>query len=156
LVWADNQTNQNSAIPGSDLHAPFQLSASGEAIGLFGPDGFTPQSTVIFGQQIQNVSQGFFPDGNTNTIYYMTNFTPRLANTLSAPLRLVNVLLEPGAVTVSWSAVAGHRYSFQYKDDLSDAAWTSGVEVKALGPTASASDNVVPGAHRFYRVVRID
>ena len=60
FVWADNQTNQNSAVPGRDLHAPFQLSAGGETVGLYTPDGITQQSAVKFGPQTQNVSQGFF------------------------------------------------------------------------------------------------
>ncbi|HMJ64130.1 MAG TPA: lamin tail domain-containing protein, partial [Candidatus Binatia bacterium] len=81
LVWADNNTAQNGL--NADLHANFQLSNNGEAIGLFAPDG-TPQSTVTFGQQIQNVSQGRWPDGDTNAMYFMTNFTPRAANVVTS------------------------------------------------------------------------
>lgn len=82
IVWADNEPLQNGL--NADLHANFQLSNGGEAIGLFAPDG-TPQSTVTFGPQFQNVSQGRFPTGNTNqTYWFMTNSTPRSANAYPA------------------------------------------------------------------------
>jgi hypothetical protein len=157
LVWADNQTNQNSGLPWTDLHAAFQLNAGGEAIGLFGTDGLTPQSTVVFGPQIQNVSQGLFPDGNTNTIYSMTNFTPHAANTLAGPLQVLEVAFQQGTVAISWSSVPGHHYSLQYKDDLTAAVWFPvGQDILASGPTASSSDTFLPNGHRFYRVIRID
>jgi hypothetical protein len=81
LVWADNTPAQNGM--NGDLHANFQLSNNGEQLGLFAPDG-TPQSTVTFGEQIQNVSQGRWPDGTTNGFYFMTNFTPRAANIVTS------------------------------------------------------------------------
>jgi hypothetical protein len=81
LVWADNNTGQNGL--NGDLHANFQLSNGGEALGLFAPDG-TPQSTVTFDEQLQNVSQGRWPDGDTNGFYFMTNFTPRAANVVTS------------------------------------------------------------------------
>jgi hypothetical protein len=80
LVWADNDSNQNSADT-PDLHADFQLSRTGEAIGLFSPDGQTPIDTVTFGEQTNNISQGRFADGAT-TLYYMTTPTPRGPNTI--------------------------------------------------------------------------
>jgi hypothetical protein len=80
LVWADNDSNQNSSdLP--DLHADFQLSRTGEAIGLFSPDGQTPIDTVTFGEQTNNISQGRFADGAA-TLYFMTIPTPRGPNTL--------------------------------------------------------------------------
>jgi hypothetical protein len=80
LVWADGQNKQNGFS--SDLHANFQLSKGGEAIGLFAPDG-TAIDTVTFGPQTNNVSQGHFPDGVGDT-YFMTHPTPRTANTVPA------------------------------------------------------------------------
>jgi len=87
LVWADNNPLQNGTGTNGDLHANFQLSSAGEAIGLFAPDG-TAQSTVTFGPQIQNVSQGRWPDGNSGgALYFMTNFTPRTSNILNVTNR---------------------------------------------------------------------
>ncbi|HEU0009129.1 MAG TPA: putative Ig domain-containing protein, partial [Verrucomicrobiae bacterium] len=81
LVWADEDTGQND--PGrADLHAGFKLSAGGESIWLFAPDGQIVDG-VSFGPQITDVSQGRFPDGAAS-IYSMTNSTPRAANILSS------------------------------------------------------------------------
>ena len=80
LVWADNTPSQNTSggVPRADLHVNFQLSGTGEAIGLFAFDG-TQIDAITFGQQTNDVSQGRFPDGGPN-IYFMTNPTPRAAN----------------------------------------------------------------------------
>ncbi len=60
LVWADNDTLD----PG--LHAAFQLSAGGEAVGLFDDDGATLLDSVSFGAQSADVSYGRLPeDPNT-------------------------------------------------------------------------------------------
>jgi hypothetical protein len=77
LVWADNEPGQNSTNL-IDLHANFALSKSGEAIGLFAPDG-TQIDAVTFGPQTNDVSQGRYPDGSQN-IYFMPAATPRSAN----------------------------------------------------------------------------
>ena len=84
LVWADGQTNLNGLGAGGDLHANFQLGKGGDAIALFSPDG-TPCHGVMFGPQSQNVSQGLFPDGDTNALFFMTNWTPRAANRMGPP-----------------------------------------------------------------------
>lgn len=77
LVWADEDGAQNLATNSDHLHASFKLSNGGEALGLFAPDGISPQHTVTFGAQWVNVSQGLFPDGAVGTSFYMTNWTPR-------------------------------------------------------------------------------
>src|SRR5205085_8764928 len=75
LVFADNNDGMDAS---GNLHVKFALSKSGEALGLFAPDG-TLIDGVIFGPQTADVSQGRFPDGNTS-VYAMTNPTPRAAN----------------------------------------------------------------------------
>jgi hypothetical protein len=85
LVWADNQTNLNGSSVHGDLHANFHLSKNGDYLGLSMSDG-TPLHSVVYEPQFQNLSQGLFPDGNTNACHYMTNWTPRSANQL-APRR---------------------------------------------------------------------
>jgi len=156
LVWADNETHQNTGLPASDLHAGFQLDADGEAIGLFAPNGVTPQSTVLFGSQVENISQGLFPDGATNVFYFMTP-TPRAANTLSAPLPLVEISFNAVEVTLIWNALPGRTYRVEYKDDLSAPAWSFlGDSIEAVGTSAFARDIVAVVSHRFYRIVRVD
>ena len=77
LVWADNETGQNNSSQ-PDLHANFNLAKSGEAIGLFTPDGILIDS-VTFGGQTTDISMGRFPDGN-GTFLLLTNSTPGTAN----------------------------------------------------------------------------
>ncbi|HUL51503.1 MAG TPA: lamin tail domain-containing protein, partial [Candidatus Nitrosotalea sp.] len=80
LVWADNDVNQNTTNS-PNLHVNFKLSQSGEAIGLYAPNG-TNIDSVIFGQQTNDVSQGRWPDGNSGSFYFMTVPTPGGPNTI--------------------------------------------------------------------------
>ena len=82
LVWADGEPGQNS--PGSpELHANFSLSRSGEALGLFTPDGLQVDA-VTFGAQTSDIAQGRYPDGSA-AIYSLTNYTPHAANYYPQP-----------------------------------------------------------------------
>jgi hypothetical protein len=156
LVWADNQPAQNATSANGDLHAGFQLDSDGEVIGLFTP-GVVAQHIIVFGQQIENVSQGLFPDGNTNTLYFMTNWTPRAANTLAGPLRIMEITFNAGVVTLTWSAVPDRTYQVEFKDNLEAPAWTPiGGPVSAVDVTASATDSLPPNTRRFYRILRLD
>jgi hypothetical protein len=77
LVWADEETSQN-ATNRSDLHVNFRLSRTGEAIGLFQPDG-TVVDFVAFGPQETDQSEGRFPDAGLS-ILPQAFPTPRLPN----------------------------------------------------------------------------
>ncbi len=78
LVWADNETNQNTGTR-VDLHAKFQLGSSAGFIGLYAPDGSNAVDFVNYGQQSDNISEGRFSDGGA-ALHLMTNSTPRTAN----------------------------------------------------------------------------
>ena len=77
LVWADNQTGQNSTNR-IDLHTGFKLSKSGETIVVRASDGRLVDA-VTFGAQTADVSEGRFPDGGLN-LYFFTAPTPRSPN----------------------------------------------------------------------------
>lgn len=82
LVWADEETSQNTDAlgrPRPDLHVNFKLAASGESIGLFGPDG-ARLDTVEFGPQTNDVSMGRYPDGGESVILMPGSASPRAAN----------------------------------------------------------------------------
>jgi hypothetical protein len=81
LVWADEQTNQNTAAR-ADLHADFKLSSSPAQIGLYAPDGQTAVDVVTYGIQFQDISEGRYADGATNR-FYMTRSTPRSINAVT-------------------------------------------------------------------------
>jgi hypothetical protein len=152
LVWADNETNQNALDTYGNLHAGFSLRREGEAIGLFNAAG-AEQHSVTFGAQTLNVSQGWFPDGTTN-LYSMTNWTPRLPNTLSAHLQISSITAQGGSVTLIWTATPGATYRLQYKNQLDAPQWiVTGTPVPASGITATTTDTPPPGSIRFYRIV---
>jgi hypothetical protein len=155
LIWADNQTDQNAASTNGDFHAGFQLNNGGEALGLFSPAGVA-QHALAFGSQFQNVSQGLFPDGDTNSLYFMTNWTPRAANTLAGPLKITSLSINAGTLTLFWDTIPAHTYQVEFKDNLDDPIWTPlGQEVSAEGTSASTTDPSPALFHRFYRIIRI-
>jgi hypothetical protein len=157
LVWADAEEHQN--VPGDDLHAGFRLSVGGEILQILGPDGITVQSEVEFGPQFLNVSQGRFPDGDTNGFHFMTNWTPRAPNLLGLPpapevTELTVTLGE--SVAISFRPVVGRACQVEYKNDLNDAFWEPlGLHRAASADPVTIIDTTDPAARpqRFYRVV---
>jgi Concanavalin A-like lectin/glucanases superfamily/Lamin Tail Domain/CotH kinase protein len=156
LVWADNLTNLNSFTVGSDIHAPFQLSKSGESIGLFSPNGVTPQSVVQFGPQLQNISEGLFPDGNTNSVHAMSNFSPRHANLLRS-FAFTDFSVSQEGVVLGWESIPGETYRLQYKTNLMQQNWVDVVpDISAGGSYLRATNQNSIDAQRFYRVLRVN
>jgi hypothetical protein len=81
LFIADEQIEM-----GAD-HLGFKLSAAGEVIGLFLPNGTTAIDTVSFGPQTAGVSQGRLPDGGEELVFFAETASPGDSNHL--PLRNV-------------------------------------------------------------------
>ena len=157
LVWADNETQQNSTNR-SDLHVNFQLRQAGEAIGLFAADG-TEIDAVTFGQQSDNVSQGRFPEGGAS-IYFMTNPTPRGPNEdpNASDSPEITALTFPGGAQVELTirTQAGQTYRVEYTDSLGAPVWTAlGGNRVAVGASLIVQDTAGIGAQRFYRVLEV-
>ncbi len=57
VIWVDGDTDD----PG--LHADFGLSAEGDEVALFASDGITRLDRITFGQQLNDLSYGRYPDG---------------------------------------------------------------------------------------------
>jgi hypothetical protein len=155
LIWADNETAQN--LPGSTLHAAFQLNAAGESIGLYNAVG-TAQHTLDFGPQSPGVSAGLFADGNTTAVYPMPTPTPGSPNSLATgtPLQ-AEVSIATGLVTLSWKSIPGRTYRIESKNSLADPAWTAtGPDIIAAGPVTTATDPVGTAPVRFYRIQQRD
>ncbi|RKZ65858.1 MAG: hypothetical protein DRQ48_11245, partial [Gammaproteobacteria bacterium] len=91
LIWCDNDMFQEG------IHASFNLSASGEQIGLFLNDAglALPIDTLDFGPQVSDVSYGRVSDGNTNWQFFEQP-TPSSANSAlsAAPDESPTVLLS--------------------------------------------------------------
>ena len=154
LVWADENGTQNSPT-NADLHANFRLSNNGEALGLFAPDGLSPQHTVTFGAQLLNISQGLFPDGAVGSAFSMTNWTPRSANQLGAPPTptISAITAEAGLLRLTISAVPGRSYQVEHKDRLDAPAWLpiGGARTATTGSLVF-DVNIGPEPQRFFRI----
>jgi uncharacterized repeat protein (TIGR03803 family) len=75
---------------------------------------------------------------------------------ISMPLRPVLQQPAPSGsnLDLTWSSVAGQTYQLQYNTDLSSTNWNNlGSSAVATNGTMSASDDIVSGTQRFYRVV---
>ncbi len=73
LIWADDDTGDGP------LHAGFNLSKGGEYIGLFASDGSTKVDSIVFGEQVANISYGRFPDAGDDLRFFATP-TPAAEN----------------------------------------------------------------------------
>jgi len=106
LVWADNETGQNSSSR-ADLHASFDLRRAGEDIALFAPDG-TVIDSLTFINQTTDVSEGRFPDGAPHR-YAMTTLTPKTNNIVSGLGNTPPVLGPLAGTTID----EGRRFTFR-------------------------------------------
>ncbi|MGD2095300.1 MAG: CotH kinase family protein, partial [Phycisphaerales bacterium] len=64
LIWVDND------IADAGLHANFRIDAAGEELSLFGPDGSTLVDSIVFGEQVGNVSFGRYPNGGESWQFF--------------------------------------------------------------------------------------
>ena len=105
LVWADNKTSANSTNS-PNLHVPFKLDKSGEAIGLFAPDG-TAIDAIVFGAQTSNVSEGRYPDGGELRLF-MPAPSPKAPNILPPASNAPTV--------TAFAAAAGPKFESDFPD----------------------------------------
>ena len=86
LIWADNQTNQNTGAR-SNLHVNFQLGGNSGAIILTAPDGLSVVDAITYGSQTNDISEGRYSDGAAARYYmslFTTNVTPSAANSIAS------------------------------------------------------------------------
>ena len=85
---------------------------------------------------------------------------------LSASRSFTVVVLLPPRATIARSAtqvsmvfdtISGRLYKVQYKDSLSQAAWTDLAAPQVAGGTSiTATDSINAGPQRFYRILQLD
>lgn len=159
LVWADEDGAQNSPTS-AHLHANFKLSSGGEALGLVAPDGLSVQHAVTFGPQLQNVSQGLFPDGARSALFPMTNWTPMTSNSLAAPPHpnIASPLCQSdGTFTFSFATSPGRLYQVQFAEDVRAPAWQPLALLRAPSARIPVRDDSTAGVtQRFYRVLLLE
>ena len=144
LVWADNETAQNGITPGQ-LHTNFRLSAAGEQLALYTPDG-TQADLVTFGAQTANQSQGRYPDSTAGIIAPVP--TPGKRNALTPDIIAVTDV-GAGVSTATFSSEPTHLYQIESTTDL--ATWTNwGAPLTATAATTSV-DIPRGDSRRFWR-----
>jgi hypothetical protein len=133
LVWAD------SALPStnsSEVHANFNLKASGDAIGLFTPDG-TLVDSVTFAAQTDDASEGRWPDGNSAPFITMHVPTPAAANRPGGSQGDSAPVLDPIS---DKSVVQGNTISFSVTAHDADAGQRITYSLDAGGPSDATID----------------
>src|ERR1043166_4001402 len=141
LVWADNDTGENGAGTNGDLHANFNLSKAGEAIGLYAAydTNIVQLDYITFGGQTTDVSEGRFPDGSPN-ITTLTTPTPRAPNIGSGGANNPPTL----AAIANRSLILGQTLSFTASATDPDAGQTISYSLLSGFP-AGASINSSSG-----------
>lgn len=147
LVWADENTATNA--PGVDLHANFRLKAGGEALGLFAPDG-TLVDALSFGVQADDVSEGRWPDGETD-VHIMAFPTPKASNQV---LRVGALAVQAGQDTVlQWLGKSGTVYRVEFTSNLTATAWLPLASTTGSASIIEYRDAAAAGlTQRFYRI----
>jgi hypothetical protein len=147
LVWADNENATNG-----QLHVSFRLSADGDQIVLYAPDGSLMDS-VAFGSIARDVSGGRLTDGGSIT-NALSLATPGFSNSgASGGIAFTAVAVSNSQVVLTWQTGNAANFTVQYKNDLSEPAWTDLRTVVGSGGAASTTDTAGQ-RHRFYRILQ--
>ena len=131
LLWFDKETDQG------ELHVDAKLSASGEDIGLIASDGITVIDSYTFGAQLTDISEGRFPDGTNNWVFFgaptpeSSNDTPPGIEKTAIPIPSITGGLYPaGTLTVSLTSETPDA-TIYYTLDASNPTVTS---IEYTGP----------------------
>jgi hypothetical protein len=66
------------------------------------------------------------------------------------------ITIAEGAATITWSAISGHTYRLQLKDDINSANWTDVTpDITATDTTASATNALGTSQVRFFRIFEV-
>jgi hypothetical protein len=152
-VWADRNLQLNTNV--NTLHADFRMNKDGETIALFSPLGVNID-LVTFGLQSDNISQGRYPDGSDAPTQFFTVPTPGKANISQETVAIsAGAHLSAGALILSWNSQPAKSYRVEYKNSLTDPAWTLLQTVSASSDTTSLSVSLGAAEARFYRIVLV-
>ena len=132
-------------------HANFKLSASGESIALFTSAGAVIDS-VTFRAQPPGISQGRYPDGSTNIIFFPGSETPGKSNYLAPRQQIIR---SGNNVLIHFYGYGACSYTVQYCNALSSGAWVKlqNVFPAANGPVEVLDTIAAGNKARYYRLV---
>lgn len=112
-------------------HAGFALKRTGESLGLFSPIGVLIDS-VVFGPQIQGVSEGRLPDGDTEIVSFPTTASPGSSNYLPSVdvVTITGYEMRADAFVIQLNDLAG-TYNVQATTSLAEPIiWEEVVALK--------------------------
>jgi hypothetical protein len=100
--------------------------------------------------------------GTTNiiTVRVTDDGSPTLSHTrtvsivVTRELKVTDIDVSGGVVTLTWNSVPGKIYRLQRKRDLNDAWANTGGTVTATGTTTTTTDSVGTNTRQFYRVLQ--
>jgi hypothetical protein len=154
LVWADNTPSQNQPT-NQGLHVNFALSADGEQVGLFAPDG-TLVDGVSFGPQSADVSVGRYPDGASLPLLVLDVPTPGEPNFMAGGNRppvfgplapVTGIEMEPILFVVqATDPDPGQIVTYSL---LTDAPAGAGIEASTGQFAWTPTEAQGPGVHSF-------
>ena len=100
---------------------------------------------------------------STATVRVTDGGTPNLSATrtfqitvLPAPQISGITHTSGGMITISLQTIAGKTYRLEYKNQLSDPAWTSLGDFVASSSSLTINDNPGAARQRFYRIVQLN
>ena len=82
-------------------------------------------------------------------------FNLELKGTLT-PLAVQIGKISPDEFVLRWPSYPGKRYRILYSDALPPANWTSAGDILATGFSTTATNSIIAGEQRFYRVQLLD
>ena len=146
IVWADNEISQN--IPG--VHTNFKLSADGESIALYAPDG-SEVDRVDFGTQAEDFSSGVLA-GTDQESGILVSATPGSANSES-PVAIDPKLAVNGFdFDLQISTSPGFEYWLEGSADL--ITWTHLQVITASSTSHSFTTSAPTNALQYFLRVR--
>jgi len=88
--------------------------------------------------------------GNTPGQFYRVELVTY--QSLAQPV-IQSLVITNNTIIIKWSAVAGHLYRLQSKNNLNDAVWTDVLpDVTATGATTTTTNSIGTATQRFFRI----
>jgi hypothetical protein len=128
------------------LVAPSNAVISSDGVITWTPVAAQVPSTNTFTTVVTD--SGSPPLSDTNT------FTVTVTGSQPPPRPMIeSITVSNQVVTLTWTAVPGHTYRLQFKQNTDDPNWTDiQPDIVASSTTVTATDATAPSTQRFYRV----
>lgn len=143
-IDGDGLPNTLESAQGANFDNP-DTDADGMSDGFEVIHGFAPGNP-------QDAARDADADGQNNVSESVAGTDPRDA---ASVLRVVSVVFDQAKdeVRLTWSSVAGRRYTVQHKAALGDQTWSEKATHTATGESSSLTMAADSGGRGFYRIV---